>query len=108
MDNAETAMELLPPVGWADVVTNRELDHLRIELTQRIEAAEQRIEAAEQRMLAALHQEIAAVNRQVAAVHQQLAATHQQLALFVRSIVIWGTGLVTALASLAFTAGHLL
>lgn len=25
---AETLMELLPPVGWADVATKRDLDHL--------------------------------------------------------------------------------
>jgi len=29
---AETLMELLPPVGWADVATKRDLDVLRLEL----------------------------------------------------------------------------
>ena len=29
---AATLMELLPPVGWADVATKRDLDHLRTEL----------------------------------------------------------------------------
>jgi hypothetical protein len=27
--DAATMMELLPPVGWADVATKRDLDHLR-------------------------------------------------------------------------------
>ena len=27
---AETLMNLLPPVGWADVVTKTDLDHLRV------------------------------------------------------------------------------
>ena len=108
VDNAETAMELLPPVGWADVATNRELDHLRVELTQRIEAAEQRVLVALHQEVATVNQQFAAVNQQFAEVHQHFAEVHQQLAGFVRSIMIWGTGLITALASLAFTAGHLL
>lgn len=28
---ASTMMDLLPPVGWADVATKRDLDHLRME-----------------------------------------------------------------------------
>ena len=35
---AATLMELLPPVGWADVATKRDLDHLRTEL--RLELSE--------------------------------------------------------------------
>jgi hypothetical protein len=31
-EEAETLMEHLPPVGWADVATKRDLDHLRVEL----------------------------------------------------------------------------
>lgn len=35
-------MELVPPVGWADVATTRDLDHLRTDL--RAELAELRAE----------------------------------------------------------------
>ncbi len=31
-ESAETLMELLPPVGWADVATKRDLDALRHQL----------------------------------------------------------------------------
>ena len=31
-DEASILMEHLPPVGWADVATKRDLEHLRVEL----------------------------------------------------------------------------
>ena len=38
-EGASTLMEHLPPVGWADVATKRDLDHLGAEL--RVEIARQ-------------------------------------------------------------------
>ena len=37
-DAADTLMELLPPVGWADVSTKTDLQHLRAELKADIQA----------------------------------------------------------------------
>ncbi len=37
-DEVATLMELLPPVGWADVATKRDLDHQRVALTADIDA----------------------------------------------------------------------
>jgi hypothetical protein len=31
-EEATTLMEHLPPVGWADVATKRDLDHLKVEI----------------------------------------------------------------------------
>ncbi len=37
-DGAETLMELLPPVGWAEVATKRDVDALRTATTSDIDA----------------------------------------------------------------------
>ncbi len=39
-------MELLPPVGWADVATKRDLDTLEARLETRLSSAEARLESA--------------------------------------------------------------
>src|SRR5437764_423737 len=57
-DEAATLMEHLPPVGWADVATTRDLDHLAHELRSEI-----RTGAAEVR--AELHREVGAVRGQL-------------------------------------------
>src|SRR5882757_3750567 len=56
-ESAETLMEMMPPVGWADVATKRDLDaleqrmDLRFELVdQRFDAVDQRFESVEQRL----------------------------------------------------------
>ena len=131
IDNAETVMELLPPVGWADVATNRELDHLRLALEGRFEG---RFEVSDKRTLAAIAalraemyrefasvrgdtaSEFAAVRAEMASefaavraeMASELAAVRDELALSVRTLMVWGTGMCTTLAGLAFTAGHLL
>jgi len=45
--SAETLMELLPPVGWADVATKRDLDALEERMNLRFELVDQRFDALE-------------------------------------------------------------
>lgn len=42
-ENASTAMEMLPPVGWADVATKADLEHLRVMIAKEMELLELRL-----------------------------------------------------------------
>ncbi len=44
-ERVATLMELLPPVGWADVATKRDLDQLRAGIDSRIDALDAKIDA---------------------------------------------------------------
>ena len=49
-DEAAILMEHLPPVGWADVATKRDLDHLSVTLRSEIEHVRSDLEQVELRM----------------------------------------------------------
>jgi hypothetical protein len=48
-ESAETLMEMLPPVGWADVATKRDLDALEQRMDLRFEVVDQRFGRLEER-----------------------------------------------------------
>ncbi len=103
-ESAETLMELLPPVGWADVATKRDLDaledrmNLRFELVdQRFGMLDQRFEASENKLLAGFRGELlAAVTAQANVISAQT-----------RTLVIANVGTVLSMAALAFGAAKL-
>src|SRR5688572_11452029 len=79
VDDAATLMEHLPPVGWADVATKRDLDRLAIELRAEMQTgfAEGRTGLAELRT--ELHQSIGGIRQEIAAVGVQSRGQMQTL-----------------------------
>ena len=101
---AETLMELMPPVGWADVATKRDLDALEQRIDLRFEAMDHKF---------------AAIDHNFEAMNHQLEATkHELIALFrgelltavttqTRTLVLANLGAVLSTAILAFGAAKL-
>jgi hypothetical protein len=57
-EGVSTLMELLPPVGWADVATKRDVDQLRVALDSRIDALDAKIDAKVERLEVGLRAEM--------------------------------------------------
>ena len=106
-DRAETLMELMPPVGWADVATKRDLDaleermHLRFELVdQRFDLVDRRFEMLEQRFETSEH-------KLMAAFRAELLAQSNVITTQTRTLVMVNIGAMLTLATLAFGAARL-
>ena len=76
---ANTIMELLPPVGWADVATKRDLDQQSERLEHKIERVELRLQA------------------DIAGVRSNFENLLRHMQMVVLSTVISGVGLLSAL-----------
>ena len=85
-ESAETLMEMLPPVGWADVATKHDLAALE-------ERMNLRFDLSEQKMLAGFRGELLA---------QSNAISGQM-----RTLVIANVGSVLSIAALAFGVAKL-
>src|SRR5204863_9553527 len=59
-ERAETLMEMMPPVGCADVATKRDLDALEGRMNLRFELVDQRFESLDQRFAGSEHKLLAA------------------------------------------------
>lgn len=94
---AETLMEMMPPVGWADVATTRDLDALEQRMALRFEAIGHQLGAARNELLAAFRGELLA-----AVTHQADVITAQT-----RTLVMANLGAVLSTAALVFGAAKL-
>lgn len=92
-ESAETLMELLPPVGWADVATKRDLDALEERMSLRFERVDQRFEGLEHKLLAAFRGELLAQSNVIGAQ--------------TRTLVMANVGTVLSMAAIVFAAAKL-
>jgi hypothetical protein len=99
-ESAETLMELLPPVGWADVATKRDLDALEDRMNLRFELMEHRFEMVDQRFEALEHKLLAAFRGELLAQSNVISAQ-------TRTLIIANVGTVLSIAALAFGAAKL-
>ena len=99
-ESAETLVEMMPPVGWADVATKRDLDALEARMNLRFEIADQRFEALEHKLLAAFRGELLAQSNLLIAQSQQITAR-------TRTLLLANVGTVVSLAALAFGVAKL-
>jgi hypothetical protein len=109
---ATTLMEHLPPVGWADVATKRDLDALEQRLDLRFDAVDQRFERLEERIdlrFGAIEERIDL--RSDALEHKLMAAFRGELQTALtaqgRQLAITLAGTAGALSALAFAAARL-
>jgi hypothetical protein len=103
-ERATTLMEHLPPVGWADVATKRDLDQQTLVLRRDMEAEFGKVRAEIASVRAELGSEIASVRTEIAAAEARFErALRDQTRLFF-------LGLLTSnatFATLAFAAARL-
>lgn len=110
-ESAETLMELLPPVGWADVATKRDLDALEERLNLRFDLVDRRAKAIDQRfeMLGQrLDQRFeASEHKLLAAFRGELLAQSNAINSQMKTLIFANVGTVISMAALAFGVAKL-
>jgi hypothetical protein len=74
-ERATTMMNLVPPVGWGDVATNRDLELHRVETKRDLLELRLSLEGEMTSMRHELHDEIAATRHEIAAAEARLGRT---------------------------------
>lgn len=103
-ERATTLMEHLPPVGWADVATKRDLDQQTLVLRRDMEAEFGKVRAELGSVRMELGSEIASVRTEIAAAETRVERSiTEQSRVFVIAVLTSNA----TLATLAFAAARL-
>ena len=104
-EQAETFMEMMPPVGWADVATKRDLDALAVATRRDLDALEarmdQRFETMEHKLMSAFRGEL------LTAITGAVTAQTNAITAQTRTLVLANLGAVLSAAALAFGVARL-
>ena len=99
-ESAETLMEMLPPVGWADVATKRDLDALEGRMNLRFELMDRRFEMIDQRFEALDQQFGSLEHKLIATFRGELLAQSNVISGQMRTLVMANIGTVLSVAAL--------
>ncbi len=98
VDEAATLMEHLPPVGWADVATKRDLDHLGDRLRVEISGLRGEMHKEIGGLRAEMHKEIGEVHKEIGSLRGEMASKAQTLFLSLVGLQVTAAGLAVGLA----------
>lgn len=88
LPEATTMMESVPPVGWGDVATRRDLDMLETRLTGQMD------------------RRFGEIDRRFGDIDRRFGEMHERLAEWNRTVIYANLGAVLATASMAFAAAR--
>lgn len=98
-EHAATLIEHLPPVGWADVATKRDLDALELRLDQRFALIDERFERVDERfgwMDDSFGQRLEAAKQEL------IGMFYRELNAQTKTVVLGMVTIVLTMAALAF------
>lgn len=104
-DEAATLMEHLPPVGWADVATKRDLDHLAGELRSEMAVGFSGVRLELQREITALRVEVL---QEVGSLRGEIGDVRGDLGRQITTLFLGLVGLQFSAAGLALAFSRLL